>query len=54
VSSSSWLMELRMMEADIRRRLNEGRETGRIDRIRFVMAGGEEPRPPAPRGRRKH
>lgn len=45
VDSSAWLMELRLMEADIRRRLNEGRTTGRIDRIRFVMAGGEE-RPP--------
>jgi predicted nucleic acid-binding Zn ribbon protein len=53
VSSSSWLMELRMMEADIRRRLNEGRETGRIERIRFVIAGGEEPEQPRPRGRRK-
>lgn len=39
VKSSAWLMELRMMEADIRRRLNEGREKGRIERIRFVQEG---------------
>lgn len=45
VESSAWLMELRLMEGDIRRRLNEDRTTGRIERIRFVMAGGEE-RPP--------
>lgn len=41
VKSSAWLMELRMMEADIRRRLNEGREKGRIQQIRFVQDGGE-------------
>jgi predicted nucleic acid-binding Zn ribbon protein len=39
VKSSAWLMELRMMEADIRRRLNEGRGKGRIAGIRFVQAG---------------
>ena len=39
VKSSAWLMELRMMEADIRRRLNEGRDKGRIAGIRFVQAG---------------
>ena len=51
VRSSAWLMELRMMEADIRRRLNEGRTRGRIERIRFVMDGEEEPRGPRrPRG----
>ena len=37
VTSSAWLMELRMMEADIRGRLNEGRGEGRIRKIRFVM-----------------
>jgi predicted nucleic acid-binding Zn ribbon protein len=47
VESSAWLMELRLMEADIRRRLNEGREKGRVKGIRFVLAGGEEPKPPA-------
>lgn len=41
VKSSAWLMELRMMEGDIRRRLNEGRTKGRIERIRFVQEGGE-------------
>ncbi len=41
VKSSAWLMELRMMEADIRRRLNEGRDRGRIAGIRFVQAGGD-------------
>ena len=38
VRSSAWLMELHMMEREIVRRLNEGRERGRIGRIRFVMA----------------
>ena len=47
VRSSAWLMELHMMEREILRRLNAGREEGRIDRIRFVMDGGE----PVPRRR---
>lgn len=42
VRSSAWLMELRMMEVEIRRRLNEGREKGRIQAIRFVQRGGGE------------
>lgn len=42
VRSSAWLMELRMMEGEIRRRLNEGRVKGRITKIRFVIAGEEE------------
>ncbi len=37
VTSSAWLMELRMMEAEIRRRVNEDRGEGRIEGIRFVM-----------------
>jgi predicted nucleic acid-binding Zn ribbon protein len=41
VGTSGWLMELRLMERDILRRLNEGRERGRIEHIRFVMADGE-------------
>jgi predicted nucleic acid-binding Zn ribbon protein len=45
VKSSAWLMELRMMEADIRRRLNEGRVKGRIERIRFVQEGDPLPGP---------
>jgi predicted nucleic acid-binding Zn ribbon protein len=48
VESSAWLMELRLMEADIRRRLNEGREKGRVKGIRFVLASGDEP--PRPGG----
>ncbi|MGH7503855.1 MAG: DUF721 domain-containing protein [Longimicrobiales bacterium] len=39
VRSSAWLMELHMMEREIVRRLNDGREKGRVDRIRFMMAG---------------
>ncbi|HEX7051523.1 MAG TPA: DUF721 domain-containing protein [Longimicrobiales bacterium] len=38
VRSSAWLMELKLMESEIRRRLNAGRERGRIERIRFVVA----------------
>ena len=38
VRSSSWLMELKMMETEILRRVNEGRERGRIQKIRFFMA----------------
>ena len=53
VRSSAWLMELRMMEAEIRRRMNEGREQGRLEGIRFVMEGVAEPdRPGRGRGRR--
>ena len=49
VRSSAWLMELRMMEAEVRSRLNEGREKGRIRKIRFVMSGGEEEDAKGPR-----
>jgi predicted nucleic acid-binding Zn ribbon protein len=38
VRTSAWLMELKLMERDIVRRLNDGRSRGRIERIRFVMA----------------
>ena len=38
VRSSAWLMELRRMEGEILRCLNEGRERGRIDKVRFVMS----------------
>lgn len=41
VRSSAWLMELQMMERTIRDTLNEGRQRGRIGRIRFVMGTGE-------------
>lgn len=50
VRSSAWLMELRMMEGRILQRLNEGRERGRIERIRFVMdAPSDEGSPDRPR-----
>jgi predicted nucleic acid-binding Zn ribbon protein len=42
VRSSAWLMELQMMERHIRQAVNEGRQRGRIEKIRFVMADGEE------------
>jgi hypothetical protein len=32
-------MELHMMEREIVRRLNDGRDKGRIERIRFLMSG---------------
>ena len=35
--SSAWLMELRLMEGEILRRVNAGRRRGRLSRIRFVM-----------------
>ena len=38
VRTSAWLMELQMMEREIVRALNHGRDRGRIERIRFVMA----------------
>lgn len=37
VRSSAWLMELNVMEAEIVRRINTGRQRGRLSRIRFVM-----------------
>lgn len=43
VKSSAWLAELKLMEREILRRLNEGRAKGKIRRIRFVMADGEPP-----------
>lgn len=39
VRSSAWLMELRLMQGEILRRINAGRRRGRIARIRFIMAG---------------
>jgi predicted nucleic acid-binding Zn ribbon protein len=55
VRSSGWLMELKLMEREILRRINEGRSRGRIERIRFVMSGDEESPDepePGPRGQR--
>lgn len=52
VRTSSWLMELRLMEREILRKLNEGRGKARIQRIRFVMTGDEDkPEEPPRRGR---
>lgn len=42
VRSSAWLAELKMMEREILKKVNEGRERGRIRAIRFVM-DAEEP-----------
>ncbi|HEX6642701.1 MAG TPA: DUF721 domain-containing protein [Thermoanaerobaculia bacterium] len=42
VRSSAWLMELRMMERQILRKLNADARTARIDGIRFVMDGSED------------
>lgn len=54
VRTSAWLMELRLMEREILRRMNEGRSKGRLDRIRFVMKGDEDaPEEPPPGRRRK-
>lgn len=38
VRSSGWLMELKLMEGEIIRRLNAGRPRGKISKIRFLMA----------------
>lgn len=40
VRSSAWLMELKLMERDIVRRINADRARGRIQRIHFVMEEG--------------
>jgi predicted nucleic acid-binding Zn ribbon protein len=37
VRSSAWMMELHMMEREIVRQLNAGREKALIRRVRFVM-----------------
>ena len=53
VRSSAWLMELKLMEREVMKRINVDRERGKIRAIRFVMAenapppGGEAaPEPP--------
>lgn len=40
VRSSAWLMELKLIERDVLRKVNAGKGTGRIQRIRFVMDDG--------------
>lgn len=37
VRSSAWLMELKMMQSEIIRRLNAGRKRGRIESIVFFL-----------------
>jgi predicted nucleic acid-binding Zn ribbon protein len=37
VRSSAWLMELKMMQSEILRRLNAGRKRGRIESIVFFL-----------------
>jgi len=39
VESSSWMMELQMMKRELMKRLNAGRESGRIEELRFVQGG---------------
>jgi predicted nucleic acid-binding Zn ribbon protein len=39
VRSSSWLMELKLIEREILGRLNAGRERGKISKISFQMLG---------------
>ena len=41
VRSSAWLMELKLMEREILRRLNHKRNVGTLERIRFVMDDGK-------------
>ena len=53
VRTSAWLMELRLMEREIVRRINDGRDRGRIERIRFVMSGDEDAPEEEPRRRGK-
>jgi len=38
VKSSAWLMELNLMKGEILRRVNEGREEARIEKIVFVLS----------------
>jgi predicted nucleic acid-binding Zn ribbon protein len=52
VRTSAWLMELKLMEREILRRLNEGRQKGHIERIRFVMTGAEDEPDEEPKPRR--
>ena len=37
VRSSAWMMELDMMKHEILERLNEGRDEGRIEKVRFLL-----------------
>lgn len=39
VAGAAWMMELSMMRRKLLHRLNEGRDRGRIEDIRFVQSG---------------
>ncbi len=43
VAGAAWMTELDMMRRTLLRRLNEGRERGRIERIMFVQAEHQGP-----------
>lgn len=38
VRSSAWLMELNLMKPSILERINEERDEGRIEKVRFLLA----------------
>lgn len=42
VESSSWMMELQMMKRELMKRLNAGRDSGRIEELVFVQGGRSE------------
>jgi predicted nucleic acid-binding Zn ribbon protein len=46
VATSSWMMELNLMKAELMRRLNAGKGDGRLRQLVFVMQGTPDP-PPA-------
>ncbi len=43
VESAAWMAELDMMRHRLMRRINAGKERGRIEKIVFVQAGGAPP-----------
>ena len=51
VAGAAWMMELSMMRKKLLHRLNEGRDRGRIEEIRFVQSGDSSTAAPR-RGRR--
>lgn len=53
VESASWMQELNMMRHEILRRLNAGRERGRVEKIVFLQGGRSRGRP-GRSGRARH
>lgn len=49
VATSPWMMELNLMKAELMRRINAGKQAGRITQIVFVMAEGPHGRSAAAR-----